>query len=400
MKKQGPSGFSVLGWAAVAAGAGALFVLGCGSDDSSAGKGGASSSAQSTGQGSTASSQGFTCDPACIAPQFCSVHEHCLDPGACDGDEDCKGGKVCDTATSQCIPGGGCGQQVANTTPVPPNLLIVLDRSCSMKQQIGGVSKWEIAVNALNGLMATYAGQIRFGITLFPDTDADSCNQDTIPIGCGAGNEAAITTLLTHSLETTDALYPKFPCVTNIDTAMQQAQGEPAFADTSRASYVLLLTDGQQSSSCSDNGGDATTLAAITALHAATPVVPTFVIGFGSEADPLSLGQFADAGGEINPSGPPDYFDAADQASLASALELIANETIGCNFALDTVPPDPSKVFSFFDDVDVPNDPDNGWTYDPATNTVTFHGSACDSLKSGSVSKVQVVFGCDVPVPS
>lgn len=47
----------------------------------------------------------------------------------------------------------------------------------------------------------------------------------------------------------------------------------------------------------------------------------------------------------------------------------------------------------------VPLDPTmmNGFSYDPGTNQVVFHGAACDTLKSGTVTSVDVVLGCRTP---
>lgn len=375
------------------------------SDSGSSGTAGTASTGTSSGTSSggaggmsSTGTLGNSCHPACTAPQFCSLDGTCLDPGKCHGDADCPSmmGLVCDIPTSTCVPGGGCGSKESKTTPIPPNLLIVLDRSCSMTQKIGAQSKWDIAVAALNGLMTTYDGQIRFGITLFPDKVAPSCGQDMIPVHPGPGNETAIQTMLTNSLTMGDPLFPNGPCVTNIDTAVQQAQGEPALLDTTRKNYVLLLTDGQQSA-CNLGGGDAGTVSTITALKNAG--IPTFVIGFGSGADPVSLTQFADAGG-VPSMGAHHYYDAADQTSLAMALDTIANATIGCDYKLTDVPPDPSKVFVFFDNVSVPAGPPDGWTYDPVTNTITFLGAACGQIKSGAVTNVHVVYGCNMIPPN
>lgn len=365
---------------------------GCSDDTITSGSTGTGGSTASTGSSTGAIAGG--CMPACVAPQFCSVEVQCIDEGTCLANGDCAKGTVCDAATKKCVPGGGCGQQEANTTPIPPNLLIVLDRSCSMTENIAGQSKWKIAVAALNQLMVTYANQIRFGLTLFPDLVMPSCAQDTIPIPPAPGNEMAITTLLTSSLMNADPYFPNGPCVTNIDSAMDQASKEPAFLDTTRASYALLLTDGKQSS-CNVAGGDNGTLQIITAMN--TAGVKTFVIGFGSGADPASLSQFADAGGVPEPTT--HFYDAADAASLATALDTIANATIGCDFKLDTVPPDPGSIFVFFNNEPLSGDATNGWTYDAATNTVTFHGTSCDQLKAGTVTDVDVVFGCDMPTP-
>ena len=43
----------------------------------------------------------------------------------------------------------------------------------------------------------------------------------------------------------------------------------------------------------------------------------------------------------------------------------------------------------------VTEDATNGWTYDVATNQVTFHGSSCMSLQSSS-AKLTIVYGCPV----
>ncbi len=364
------------------------------SGTSATGSGSASGGGAATG---STGALGGACMPACVAPQFCSVDGTCLDPGSCHGDADCGGmGLVCDVPTSTCVPGGGCGSKESKTTPIPPNLLVVLDRSCSMTGKVGGVSKWQIAVDALEGLMTTSSGQIRFGITFFPDRVTPSCAQDQIPVHPGPGNEATISSMLTASLTSGDPNYPNGPCVTNIDTAILQAQGEPALMDPSRKSYVLLLTDGQQAG-CNLGGGDAGTTAAITQMHAAG--IPTFVIGFGAAADPVSLTQFADAGGVIS-MGAHHYYDASDQASLAMALDTIANATIGCDYKLTDVPPDPTKVYVFFDNVSVAGGAPDGWTYDPTTNTITFLGAACSQIKSGSVMDVHVVYGCNMIPPN
>jgi hypothetical protein len=382
----------------------ALGLVGAGACSGDGATGTASTGSSSTGSSSggaggvgSTGTLGGSCQPACTAPQFCASDGTCLDPGHCHADADCGTmGLVCDVPTSTCVPGGGCGSKESKTTPIPPNLLVVLDRSCSMTEKIGNQTKWQIAVAALNGLMTTYSGQIRFGITLFPDRVTPSCAQDMIPVHPGPGNETTIQGMLTSSLTNGDPLFPNGPCVTNIDTAILQAQGEPALMDPARKSYVLLLTDGKQAG-CNLGGGDNGTTAAITAMHAAG--VDTFVIGFGSGADPVSLTAFADAGG-VPAMGAHHYYDAADQASLAAALDTIANATIGCDYKLTDVPPDPSKVYVFFDNASVPSGAPDGWTYDPATNTITFLGAACQQIKSGSVMDVHVVYGCNMIPPN
>ena len=54
----------------------------------------------------------------------------------------------------------------------------------------------------------------------------------------------------------------------------------------------------------------------------------------------------------------------------------------------------------FFNDLEeIDADAVNGWTYDAATMTLSFVGAACQQLQSGTVSDIDVVFGCAMPVP-
>jgi len=375
---------------------GALAWGGCGDSDPQNTGGSGAGTGTTTSTGDASSSSGVTtCNPACTAPQFCSVALTCLDPGQCAGDNDCtQPGTTCDEATGTCIPGGGCDDFEATIEAVPPNMLLVLDRSCSMTGGAGmGVTKWEAAVGAIVNMTTVYTDQIRFGLSLFPDTVTPNCEQDAIAIPPGAGTEAAIQTLLNAALVNGDPNFPDGPCVTNIDTAMQQASLAPELADTTRDNFAVLLTDGQQAG-CNVAGGDAGTTQIITDMLAAG--IPTFVIGFGNGIDPNQMGIFANAGGV--PNSGPAYYDAGDQMSLELALETIATAAISCTFTFDKTPPDASQIYVFFDGQAVPNDLTmmNGWVYDPATNSVTFYGMACDDLKAGMVTDVEVIFGCDV----
>lgn len=381
---------------------GLLAACGGGGSGDTSSSGGGGSGASTGGAGGSDGGAGGSggqittgCQPACAEPQVCSVEGQCINPGTCLADGDCAEGTVCDAATTTCVPGGGCGGKEVKADPVAPNLLISLDRSCSMTNQ----GKWDIAVQALQTLMVTFNGKIRFGLAMFPDTVTPSCQQDAIAIPVGPGNEMAISELLGNALMQSDPNFPDGPCVTNIDTAMQQATTEPALLDTDRESYVLLITDGKQAG-CSAAGGDAGTTMIIKDLHD-TMKVPTFVLGFGSGIDPAQMNIFAEAGG-VPAGDPTKYYDASDQASLDAALDTIANKTLGCTFTLDEKPPNPDEIFVFFDNVEkVAQDPTHamGWDYDAAGNQVTFYGATCDKLKAGEVSDVDIIFGCDEPTP-
>jgi hypothetical protein len=328
----------------------------------------------------------------------CSAGQVCIDPGACAVDQDCGGGMVCNTATSGCEI-GGCGGEVLDLTYVPPNFLIVLDRSCSMDSNLaGGVqTKWEAAVAALKNVLAAHPTDIRWGLTLFPDTVTPNCGQAaTLPFPVADNQATAIDTLLTNALVSTDPLFPDGPCVTNIDTGIQQAATDPALADPTRSNFIMLVSDGAQSG-CSTGGGDTGTESAITTLQ--TNGVTTFVVGFGSGVDAPALKDFAIAGGAPL-AGATSYYQADTANQLDQVFQSIAGLVVSCEYLVDPAPADSNLLFVFFENTEsVPRDPTHadGWDYDPATMKITLYGSACTRVQDHTVDDVDVVFGCPSP---
>jgi hypothetical protein len=338
-------------------------------------------------------------DRDCRDSDFCSANGTCIPDGTCAVDDDCLPGMRCD-ANHTCVPGGDCGATEVAIEPIPPNMLIVLDRSCSMTGSVMGTPKWTSAVTAVNQLTTNFNGDIRWGLTLFPDTVTPNCGQAaTIPIPVAPGNESMIQTLLTNSLATNDVNYPDGPCVTNIDSAMQQAATETALDDPMRKSFVMLITDGMQSG-CSLAGGDNGTEMIISNLNMMRDV-KTFVVGFGGATDTAQMDQFAINGGTAQATSP-RYYQADNAMELEMALATIADLVIGCDFVLTNPPADLTELFAFFNNtISVPRDPThmNGWDYDPTTMTLTFYGGFCDQLSSGQVTDVDIVYGCAGPTP-
>lgn len=392
----------------------ASLAFGCGGEDAgeTAGGGALPGTGASGGSGGGGGSGGIGiggsggissgCAGGCDSGSFCSTTGKCIPTGTCEAAGDCDAGLTCDTTSKTCVPGGGCGAEEFTIEAVAPNLYISLDRSCSMTSGGGGgQTKWAIAVNALNQMLTTFNGKVRWGLGLFPDITGANCTQDASQFPIGDGNEAGIQALLTAALKAADKFFPDGPCVTNIDTAMQQASQDPALKDTTRKSYVLLITDGAQAG-CNAAGGDTGTEGIITTLNASG--VSTFVLGFGNGIDAAQMNKFAVAGGVPNndPNDPTaKYYKANDPTSLSAALSKIAGSIASCSFSLNSTPKDPSKVFVFFDNVKLPQDKthQSGWDYDAQTNQITFYGADCDKLKAQQVQDVDVVFGCDQPTP-
>ena len=254
----------------------------------------------------------------------------------------------------------------------------------------GGETKWNIARNAIYNLFSTYAGQIHFGLSLFPGTD-QRCNQG---MRCGPG---AINVSIAEGSEPTisDFLMSAGTCSfgTPIAEELTGLLGYAGLQDTTRTNYVLLVTDGM--ATCDDP------VPQVAALRAQTPEVKTFVVGFGDGVDPAQLTDMAEAGGTAR-AGTPAYYQADDAALLRAAFASIAGSVLSCEYALSEVPPDPDQLYVYFDGAAVARDPTHagGWDHRTGTNRLTFYGSACDELTSGRVTQLVIIYGCpDAPPP-
>jgi hypothetical protein len=318
----------------------------------------------------------------------------------CTSDADCAAPLFCDQATKKCSLKGQCGAMSVQATTTPPNLLIVLDRSCSMKAKAGwgGPRKWDTAVAAIDKLLAAQKGKMQFGITFFPDRSGSSCTQESFPVPTAPQNEAKIQGLLKSALTVGDTHYPNGPCITNIDTAMLQAAKDPALADPARRSFVLLLTDGKQFG-CVSGGGDTGTTKTIQDLKKKN--VSTFVVGFGSGIDSYALNVFAKAGGKPSAGTATQYYKAEDQTTLDKALSTIAKSALGCQYTLKDVPATMKQLLVFLDSQPVQQDKTHkdGWDYDPTTRQVTLYGKACQDLQQGTAQRIDILLGCQAPPP-
>ena len=179
------------------------------------------------------------------------------------------------------------------------DMLIVLDQSGSMSSN----NKWGDAKGAVSTLVNTYAGQIRFGLLLFPYPN--SCNVTGVQVAVGDNTQSAIINTLNGTSPTG---------MTPMGAALGQASGYLNYPGTTR--FVLLITDGCET--CSGNG-----LAAVNTLM--SQGVKTFVVGFGSGVTQCGgdLNAMATAGGTALP-GSTKYYQASNQSQLTAALKNIA----------------------------------------------------------------------------
>lgn len=385
-----------------------LLLGGCGGDGSGFGPVGGEGEGEGTGR------VGDPCDAAndCAGGLVCDPGASvCAESGdlVCASDEDCGAGAVCreDGSCVRVDPGGacvedaecpggscvggfcGCGGDMYSAEGLPANVLIAIDRSGSMNDSPtgdeDGDSKWEIAQQAVAQLLASYGDQIRFGLMLWPGEDescdeGEDCGTGAVFVDVGDGTAQAINDVLSRAGTCSFG--------TPIGANVQLVAGYAGLTDATRANYLLLVTDGNET--CDGDG-----LAGVTGLRALVPEVRTFVVGFGGEVDRDALGEMAAAGGTAR-AGDPAYFQADDAVQLEDAFLTIGGSVLSCSYVLDQAPPDDDDLSVYIDREVSPRDATHteGWDYDSATNQMTFFGATCTGLQDGTAGELLIVYGC------
>lgn len=294
-----------------------------------------------------------------------------------------------------------CGAQSENIGVVnlgdPPDLLVVLDRSGSMSSPPAQfppifTPKWTIMKNGLNTVVGARDQQIKFGLMEFPSDD--NCGADaSVEVPIGLGSAPAVASYFQNRSPNGN---------TPAHTALTQALAHyNSITPNTAGRYVLFATDGLPNcgGAAQDQASDSETIAAVTAL--ANAGIPTYVLGFGTFADPTILNAAAVAGLKPKP-GNTKYYQANNANELDQALQDIAGGVIvpTCSYALASAPPVPDDVTVTLNGMVVPRSLSHtdGWDYHPDAMTITFFGSYCSSIMGGSVANVSFVYGCPGPV--
>lgn len=291
---------------------------------------------------------------------------------------------------------------------LPPDVLIVLDRSSSMNDQANNMiclgvancqSKWAQMTPAMNDVVAKTAGMIRWGLTYFPSATGlqDPCAVNSavsVPVADGSASAIISSTAATMP----GGLTPTAAAIAAASTYLS-GLSEP------NPKYILLATDGQPNCASAANAVTDDTTGAVQAVTTAKGAgTGVFVVGIstaGTTAD-TTLNKLAVAGG-YPLTGARAYYSVSSTADLVSALGTITQRiAVGCTFPLGKVPPAPDNIGIYADGTKITRDTShaNGWDYNAAMTAVTVYGATCDSLMAGRIKTVQAFIGCGFdPIP-
>jgi hypothetical protein len=295
--------------------------------------------------------------------------------------------------------------------PLPPDILIVQDRSSSMKNDdsdsgcsggCGASSKWSQVTAALTQVVTNTQASINWGLKFFSDNGA--CDASSAPVvAAAAGNGAAISSAI--GAASPGGNTPTRDAITNGAAYL-------AGLTDKNDKYLLLATDGlpncpvgcsgmaKPSTSCTMTDNPSEDTAAEQAILTATQMgFKTFVIGIGNVTVAVgTLNQMAVSGGEPQVGASTSYYAATDPTALENALNAIVGVVASCTIPLTGAPAGFTNVAISADaagkTIEIPADPTNGWSYGTNMQTVILNGMACSDLKNGTYTNLQFYYAC------
>jgi hypothetical protein len=308
-----------------------------------------------------------------------------------------------------------CIEANPQTMNLPPDVLIVLDRSGSMDQKIdgtncnnacktAGMSKWIQMTGALNAFIPTVETSVNWGLKLFAsDGNMDSCNvSTTVEVAPQTMNAVAIAAAIAPPVNPGSAT----PTTKAENAAVSYLSG----LDDGNPKFILLATDGIPTcgtSACAAGSGAAMNscddVAAVAAVQAAFDMgIKTFVIGIGtaSGGGDATLTMMAKAGGFERVGQTPSYYPVASANDLKDAFAMITQTVGSCFFSVKPVPKSMSDIVDVKgDDNVIPQDATDGWTFvgTGANPGVQLNGKSCEDYKTGTIKTVLVDLPCVVP---
>jgi hypothetical protein len=288
---------------------------------------------------------------------------------------------------------GLCQVIQVDSTRVRPEMLIVLDRSSSMRNQSNGIDRWTPSVAGLKVITTNLDTRVDFGLMAFPGAEACAPGTVQVPI------EPMAAADISASLDGLQ-LIQSTPTAQTLEAAravVAQGSADPEARGVG-GTYVVLVTDGAPNCSDGQTGGGGgpdpvaveSTVAAITAL--AGDGVKTYVLAFGAATD-AALATALDRMAVAGATGDTAHRPIENQAQIETEFGRIAGAALTCDLSLDAAVEDASYVAVTIDGSLVGlNDP-NGWVLSADRTRITLQGSACAMLKDTTTNhavKVEV----------
>lgn len=292
-----------------------------------------------------------------------------------------------------------CAQQNVPLNRLPPEIMVVLDRSGSMRRNAEGEKsppdKWGQTTRALDSVLADTQAGVYWGLKMYPSwkQQGDSaCAMQGLRIAPELNQHGGIMSEVNDNPPTLDR------GATPTAKAVEEATAFLAARTSENPKFLLLATDGIPNCG-NDNDRESDVPGAIAAVNAARQAgFGVFVVGIaasGIRVDGVDafkvLNDLAEAGGRPREGGT-KFYSANNEAELKAALGSIASQAADCTFTLTSTPSSPGDVAVELDDKRLGQGTD--WEYGAGNRSVVVKGGWCDKLKKGDVKKALIKFGC------
>lgn len=304
---------------------------------------------------------------------------------------------------------GGCGASTFMLDHEPTNVVLVLDKSFSMVDNVWDhdgdpatdlVTRWHSLHSSVSFIVGEFDAGLNFGAVLFPSVEVPdnepetACHVRTDPDAVVApSNGAAVLASLPGPDEV--ELYGGTPASGGINTALEHLRSLDA--EVPRA--LIFVTDG--AANCLEGSSDDAVftqydenLAGLVEA-AREDGIPTFVVGIDildevaqfPQDNPFDrLNEVAVAGGFPRP-GQERFHNAQDEDELRAAISQISSQ-IGCTVPLDPIPESPELLSIMIDGeevtaVDSCDGAEEGWRYtnpDGPYDEIELCSSSCNAL--------------------
>lgn len=290
-----------------------------------------------------------------------------------------------------------------------PTVMFVLDRSGSMNQKLGSVSRWKALTNALDLALPSVSDQMEMGAYVFPTgTSSTSCSvSGETTLAPKLGNAEL---LIQNMRERSPAGHtPTAAAIATAGTILSTYRAATA------ARAMVLATDGAPNCNgmlsvntcvCESGGGNRKCSDPLLCLDDDRTVaevrgwqkkgVPTYVIGLKDATTPIfeaTLNAMAIAGGHPLLGKTESYYAVTSESELDAAMVNIRNQVGGCVYLTTSLPDLNGSIVVRLNGT--PLKFESGWIWgNQANGEVVLVGDACLEAAATETPVVNATIGC------
>lgn len=296
-----------------------------------------------------------------------------------------------------------CGESNFKAQPLPPNVMLVLDKSGSMSMETwkdNGVTKtrWASLHATTEFLLDSFGDKVNFGIKLFPSKQpggsfdmTKACLVDPgVDVECKPDSAQDI-------IDTLPKASGNFMGNTPTVSGLKEAYNHLSTLSDPNSEAAILIVDGR--TNC-DETNDALSA---TAAQAKAKDILVYVVGIDLDQQTLaSLTPVAVAGGTEK------VHNSSDSTALGKSLEDILGGISSCVIPLDEEPPYEHMVIvklgkktevPYLKDEHSCDGKSEGWVYTSSKKPykeIELCGASCETFKASP--EVDVTYECPPPV--